>query len=1246
MTRTRIRIAAGLLAALALFGVLGFFVAPPLARGQLETLLSAQLGRAVQVQRVAFNPFTLRAEVGGVTVQDRDSAAPALLTVDSLVIDASWRSIFERAPVIDALRLVAPTLRVARAADGRLDVQDLLDRWLGQPSDPNAPMPRFMLRDVEVSGARLEFDDRLADRRHRLDEFRLSLPFLSSLPGHRTIEVSAEIAAKLNGSALELSGGGLPFAADRRAAVEVAVAPLDLTAFLPYLPSPLPVRIASLLAGADLKVAFAQAAGAAPSLSIGGQAELSKVDVRTRADMPLLALGSAKLLSLNLAPLEGRFAVGRLEVDGARATVHRRRAEQRFFEPVLAAIAADGARRARSVGAPATAPTVPSTRTDAPPAGPKWSIAEIALKGAAVDFTDEQFAPRPLALKIKDLDARVAGIGADLSTALSFAIALALDTGERLEASGSARPVPLDVEGKASLARVALKNWWWIAEPRLLADLSEGSLDVRTAFRVAIKGTAPDVKLAELSAELRDLRMRQRWDKRDLLRIGSLKLAETDLDLSARKLVIGRLETSGGRIALERDRDGVLNLERIARGESTPAAGPRSVAGARPDAGARQGTGTGKPSVQAAADTGGAQPWSFALRRLSVDGWDLALADVAAGPAADLKVAGLNLRAEGLSSERNSRGKVALKAKVGGAGSLDVRGALGIEPLAGRLRVDARSIGVLAAQPYFGRYVDAIVSSGALTARGDLAFESPGGQPPKAAFVGEATLADFAAVTREGNEDLLRWKSLHLGGIDFALDPMKVTLGEIALTDFFARVVLSPQGRLNLSDLVVHPDAVPADTPSGAKPQAAAAASPGEAVGTPAAPAPAAASASPSPAAPLPLTIGRITLSNGNVDFTDLFVRPNYSSNLTGLNGSVSTLSADTAGDVELRGQIDNSGSVEVKGRLNPLAPAAFVDLKATVRDIDLPRATPYSVKYLGYGIDKGKFSANLKYTLQDRRLQAENNIILDQLTFGEPVESPTATKLPVLFAVSLLKDRNGVIDVNLPIGGSLDDPQFSVGGIVIRIIFNLIAKAVTAPFSLIAGILGSGGAELSQVPFAAGHAVLEPDAVGRMESLAKALVDRPAVKVDLAGRIDPEKDREALLQLAVERRVKAQKVRERAGAGTESGALDAVVIEPSEYARLLKLAYRAADFPKPRNAIGLVKDLPVEEMEKLMLVNTKLEDHALAELANARAEAVKAWLIAKGGVAGERLFVIAPRLGTGGLEAGKSTLAVDVSLK
>jgi hypothetical protein len=288
---------------------------------------------------------------------------------------------------------------------------------------------------------------------------------------------------------------------------------------------------------------------------------------------------------------------------------------------------------------------------------------------------------------------------------------------------------------------------------------------------------------------------------------------------------------------------------------------------------------------------------------------------------------------------------------------------------------------------------------------------------------------------------------------------------------------------------------------------------------------------------------------------------------------------------------------------------------------------SPYSIKYVGYGIERGELSFKVKYKVENRKLDAQNQIILDQLTFGEKVQSPTATKLPVLLAVSLLKDRNGVIDVNLPVSGSLDSPEFSIGGIILRIIINIITRAVTSPFALLGGAFGGGsGAELSYIEFDYGRANLTQSAEGKIKTLATAMNNRPALKLDISGSVDPANDREGLKQTSIERKVKAQKMKELVRQGTAPKSVDDVQVDKSEYERYLKAAYGDESFPKPRNVIGIAKDLPVSEIESLMLKHAQVTDDDLRNLANRRAQTVRERLLASGQFSTERLSIVASK--------------------
>ena len=367
---------------------------------------------------------------------------------------------------------------------------------------------------------------------------------------------------------------------------------------------------------------------------------------------------------------------------------------------------------------------------------------------------------------------------------------------------------------------------------------------------------------------------------------------------------------------------------------------------------------------------------------------------------------------------------------------------------------------------------------------------------------------------------------------------------------------------------------------------------------------------------PAIINFGPVSLVNGRVAFSDRFVKPNYSADLSDLTGKLSAFSSVAAGgtptlaDLELRGRAEGTASLEILGKLNPLAKPLALDITGKVRDLELPPLSPYAVKYAGYGITRGKMSLDVSYVVQpDGKLTAKNKLILNQLSFGDKVEGSTAS-LPVKLAVALLSDRNGVIDLDLPLSGSLNDPQFSIGPIIIKIIINVIVKAITAPFSLLAAAFGGGGDELSSVAFASGSALLGDSAKAGLDKVAKALIDRPSLKLTVVGTSNLDAERDGFKRARLDELVRAEK---RRSAVTSGGTASAVVtVTPAEYPSLLKEVYKRADISKPRNLVGLAKDLPVDDMEKLLLADVKVTDDAMQALALQRGVAVKEYLASK----------------------------------
>ncbi len=347
---------------------------------------------------------------------------------------------------------------------------------------------------------------------------------------------------------------------------------------------------------------------------------------------------------------------------------------------------------------------------------------------------------------------------------------------------------------------------------------------------------------------------------------------------------------------------------------------------------------------------------------------------------------------------------------------------------------------------------------------------------------------------------------------------------------------------------------------------------------------------------------------------------------------------------LDIKGLADSSATMEVKGLINPLAQPIFVDLHLRADGIGMTRFTPYSAKFLGYIIEKGKLSSKVHLVIKDGEITVDDKVFIDRFDFGHSVESKDAAHLPVKLAIALLKDRHGQINLDIPVSGRLDDPEFSLGGAIVKVIINIFVKAATSPFSLISAIAG-GGEDLQEISFDPGISRLGDAAKKKLTDLAGALNDRPALKVDLTGYYDPESDRKGLENLRFIRLLKKEKMKDLDDEQREKiKSVDDVQIEPAEFDKYLKKAYKDAPFKKPRMFIGLLKKQPPDVMEKMLREHIKVTKGDLENLALERAQAVQDFLVTKGGIDIKRIFLVSPEHAEGTKE--EKGAMVKLSLK
>ena len=1171
--RTR-KIAIWIVSILVAIGVIFGLAAPPLIRGKIAAVLSDKLHRQVSIEQIRINPYAMSVTVRGFLMNQRQSSAPAV-SFDELYVNLEMRSIFRLAPVLKEIRLVKPYISLIRNEDRKYNFQDLIEEFT---SGPPGPTPRFSLNNIEIIDGKIDFDDRPEQTKHTISQIKIGVPFVSSLPSQVEIKVQPEFSALINGAPFHLAGNTTPFKDSRESTLGGEFEKIEIAKYLEYSPVALNFKVPSGQLYGKIKAAFRTSKNDSPVLVLSGNLGLKDLEMQQSDGAPLLKLPSFDIAVEAIQVFANRIALQSVKSQGLELHVNR---------------AKDGSiNLTRLVAAPAKseAPAAqPEPKKDAKPL--IYSVGELALDSAKLFIEDEQ-PGRPYKTRLDNVTLKATGLTNEAGKKANVELAFESDGKEKFSHSGTVQLDPLLAEGKLDVEGLKLAPLRSYYDNALAAEVKDGALDVTTQYSFA-GGESNEIKLSDLNATLHGFRLDLSGEPQPLWRITSLGVKDAALDLGKKTIVIDAIEGKDGSGYIQRDANGI-NLSRIAKPQ------PQSATPAPP----------AKKSDS---------EWTVEAKKIDLERFKVDFEDRSASAPAKTTLSDISLRGENFSTAKNQRARATIRTRVNNKGILRLVGTTTISPLNGKFTVDGQNIELVPFQNYMGDNVNLLLTGGQAGSKGELTFNTAADGRLRVNYQGSAQVADFGSVEKDGAQDLLKWKSLALDAVQFDLEPFQLRIGEITLADFYSRLILGADGKMNLQKLTVQPEEKKAEAEAPLKAEEKAAA-------------PKAEEKPPPPdengAPAKPISIGKINLHSGNINFSDFFVKPNYSANLTSVEGTISELKPETPGDLDLKAKLDEAAPVDVKGKLNPLSKDLFLDIVADAREIELSPMTPYSAKYVGYGIEKGKLSFNVKYKLENRKLSAENKIILNQLTFGEKIESPTATKLPVLLAVALLKDRNGVIDVDLPISGSLDDPQFSVGGIVLRIVINIITKAVTAPFSLIASAFGGGGSgeELSYIEFTNGRADLDQADRDKVATLAKALNNRPSLNLEIIGRVDPVTDLDGLKRVSIERKVKAQKLKDLARKGQAPRSVDEVQVDKSEYAQYLKAAYGDESFPKPRNVIGLAKDLPVPEMEKLMMQHAQASDDDLRQLSNRRAQAVRDALIATGQVGADRLFVVAAK--------------------
>jgi uncharacterized protein involved in outer membrane biogenesis len=694
------------------------------------------------------------------------------------------------------------------------------------------------------------------------------------------------------------------------------------------------------------------------------------------------------------------------------------------------------------------------------------TIGRLAVAEARVDFTDVSRAT-PFVTAVGPLTFSLRDFRTSGETGGSYAFTAETAAGESLAWRGTLSLDPLLSEGELRLGNMALAKYQPYLGELVPFVVRAGSVEVEGRYAFDGGGAEPALRLEQTRVEVRGLSLSEDATAAPQVRLDQLTLAGLEADLVARTVSLEELTLNGGRVDVHRTATGI---DLLAWGGQPSG----SIEGGREEV----------PAADAA--------WSVKVGSLAVSDFSAGFSDATTPSPAHHELAGIELRGRGLDTGAGAvPADLELNLTVGSGGTVRWVGTVQLASLVMDGAVELRELTLAALEPHLAEFVNASLPHGQALLTGRIA-----GTWPAMEFTGQANVRDFALTDLDENLPLLVFTTLDLQGITLGLEPLRLGVERVIWEEPMALLAVRADGSLNLSDLLV------------ATERESTVELPGE---------------------PPVITIGQVAVREAAFTFTDESLNPAVRMRVHDLSGTVSGLDSRQpgSGEVVLDGRVGAMAPVTVRGRLNPLGQSAMVDLQVDLRQVDLLPTSPYVAKYAGYRLARGRLLADLVVRLDDAQLDSKAAVTLDQFSLGERTPGPEATSLPVALAVSLLKDSRGQIVLDLPVQGRLDDPEFSIGGVVRQVLVNLLTRVATSPFALLGTLLGGdAGEELSYQDFAPGMATLDPDDIQKLDTVARALVARPELQLEIAGAYDAARDEPVLRRAAMTAALRAAPAR------------------------------------------------------------------------------------------------------------------------
>lgn len=1106
-------------ASIAAYAAIGFLLVPYLLEREIQRVLEQRAQAAAGFERIRFNPFLFKLEAKGFSLSAKDGRP--LLSFDRLLVDFEASSLLRWAWTFAEITLEGPRLELDIDETGELNLAAFVERMRGSGPASTQPQqtapPRFLLQRIALSAGRVAILDRSGTQpaRASLDAIAFELKDLSTLPDQSG---GYALAARLAAGGAVTWRGRLalhPLAADG----ELGVQGLKLATLWGFFRDELLTEEPKGELDAGLRYRISHANGAFDLKADALTLRATGLSVSARgAGTPLGTLAEASLLGGTFDLARRRLAFSELVLRGGGIALG-----------VDASGALNWQKIVSSTGGAAAPDAAGATRTDGAPW--RFAIDSVRVESFAVTYADAARIA-PLAAQVERVDlsfalsvehGKVLGVVADrIAADFTKLRAAGQTTGETLVALDAARleggqfdlarrriafegltlkrgELAVDVDAAGAL------NWQKVLVPAATAtppaaaagdtappwdfsidavraeDIALRYADASRAQPIALQVGRTDLDLSVksaagaeigllvegLSARLSKLELAHQGGREPLISLDTATLEGGRFDVAGNSATARALTLGGGATRIVREADGALNLAGAfaAKREAPPSKKPQ-------------------------------KPFAVNVGQVVLVRHHVGYLDRMTEPPIGYDLEHAQARLSDVTAGGAKRMRFQLAAKVKQGGSVKAGGTFNLARARAEGRIEATRLALAPLIPLLERHATLKLASGTASASGDFTW-SGGGKDAGAGYAGSAAIEDLL-LNEPGGDRFLAWKMLAATGMRLTPGTSRLAIEELRLAEPGAKLVINKDRSVNLGGVLK-----PAAAPAAASPPAALPRTPEFGV-----------------------TIDRISVERGELDFADLSLVLPFSTRIQELSGAVTGLSSEPAAraSVKLEGRVEEYGLARVDGTISPFAPKAHTNLTVAFRNVMMAPLTPYSATFAGRRIASGRLSLDLQYKIENSQLLGENKVLLEKFILGERVQSASALNLPLDLAIALLTDAEGRIDIAVPVRGNVDNPEFSYGHLVWQAIRTVITNIVTAPFRALGALFGGSGEAAAAIGFDAGSDRLLPPEREKIAKLVKTLKLRPQLKLVVQGRHDAARDGRAL-RTAAARRVLAERL-------------------------------------------------------------------------------------------------------------------------